>query len=115
MAINGVDHHLRVGGKSDPLGDVPDGGQVLFRELSARCSQFPTKDVINACAALLLNAIRQRSKLRAEAEGDFNELYGRMKSLLLMHYDSVSGKRRGVFPFRQIIEMPLMNLRDKKN
>jgi hypothetical protein len=34
--------------------------------------------------------------------------------LLLEHYDGVSGKRRGVFPFRQVLDVPFMDLRDPK-
>jgi hypothetical protein len=116
MAENGskIDNHLRIGKpKLDPLGAVPDAGHALFKELSAQCSQFPLPAVINGCSALLLNAIRQRNTTRTEAEADFNEMYGRMKSLLLAHYDGVSGKRRSIFPHHQIIEPPFVDLRPK--
>ena len=111
-----IDNHLRIGKpKLDPLGDVPDAGHALFTELSKRCSAFPIPAVINGCSALLLNAIRQRNATRNEAEADFNEMFGRMKSMLMSHYDGTSGKRKGIFPFRQVIEPPLIYLNPKKN
>ena len=114
MTDTKINNHLRIGKpKLDPLGGVPDSGHELFKRLSRECNEFPMPDVVNACAALLLNTIRQRSKVRAEAEADFNEMFGRMKSLLLSHYDGATGKRRSIFPFHQIIEMPLVHMRPK--
>ena len=62
---------------------------------------------------LLGNAIRQSVPYRKQAEAIFDELTGNAKTLLLdKHYDAVTGKRRSVFPFTQVIEAPFHVERD---
>ena len=56
---------------------------------------------------LLVNSIRQCTARRKDAEAILDELHGRTKSTLLdMHYDPVTGLRRSVFPFTQVVQMP---------
>ncbi len=107
------DNHLMIGKtKLDPLADVPDAGEDLFRRVSKMCNDYPVAAVINGCSAVMLNAIRQRAKTRQEAEAAFDELHGRMKSLLLAHYDGATGRRRNIFPHHQVIDMA--HFRDRK-
>jgi predicted ATPase len=41
---------------------------------------------------------------RAEAEARWDMLFGRGKTLLIdRHYDSVTGKKKTIFPFTQVI------------
>ena len=42
-------------------------------------------------------------------------LFGRGKTILLDHYDAVTGRRRSVFPFTQQVKMPLHWEDDKVN
>lgn len=98
------DHHLRIGKtKVDPLTDTPEAGRVLFDRLSRQCNEFPLEAVVNAASNVLLNVLRQRNATRNEAETAFNELFGKMKQILMDHYDGPTGKRRSVFPFHQTI------------
>jgi len=61
----------------------------------------------------LLNVIRQRNASRAEAEKDFNEMFGKLKAILMAHYDGPSGKRKSVFPFHQTISPPFLDFKSK--
>lgn len=109
------DNHLRIGkDKIDPLTDTaPEAGHVLFQRLSAACKDFPHEAVVNAAANLLLNVLRQRNESRGLAERDYNDMFGRLKSVLLAHYDGPTGKRRSVFPFHQVIRPDFISFRDK--
>jgi hypothetical protein len=105
---------LRVGGQVDPLRHGPAASQDLFKQFSRLCNGFPTDAAIAASANVLLNALRQQSATRREAEIEFNELFGRLKAILVEHYDGPSGRRRNVFPFHQTVEVPFMDFRNKR-
>jgi len=45
---------------------------------------------------------------RAAVEQEFDLLCGKTKSVLLGHYDGVTGLRKTVFPFQQVIQAPLV-------
>ena len=102
------DNHLRVGKENvDPLTKTTgEAGRVLFDQLNQQCRNFPYDAVIDAAGNVLLNVIRQRNASRASAERDFDETFGKLKSILMAHYDSVNGRRRSVFPSHQIIQVP---------
>ena len=111
------DNHLRIGknGK-DPLTDTsPEAGRVLFDRLNKQCREFPLEAVVNAASNVLLNVIRQRNDTREKAETDFNEMFGRLKSILMQHYDGPSGKRRSIFPFHQTIYPPFVTRKPPKD
>lgn len=101
---------------NDPLTKVgAEGQQELFQSLVSSSAGHPKDDVINAAVNLLINAVRQHCSTRAVAEKTFDEIVGRAKSLLLdAHYDAATNKRRNIFPFHQVIEMPLMDLKKLK-
>lgn len=98
----------------DPLHKSgPEAERELFRALGAVCSGFPQEAVLGAAANLLVNAIRQGQPTREGAREKFDELTARVRMLLLdQHYDGL-GKRRNVFPFHQVIEVPLVGLTRK--
>jgi hypothetical protein len=106
------DNHLRIGkDKTDPLTNAPDAGKALFDQLNYASREFPYEAVINAAGNLLLNVLRQRNGSRSEADKDSSEMFGRLKAILMAHYDNATGRRRSVFPFKQVIEMPFMDFR----
>jgi hypothetical protein len=108
------DHHLRIGkAKVDPLTESPEAGRVLFERLTAMCKDFPLDAVINAATNLLLNVLRQRNEARDQAERDFDEMFGKVKAVLMQHYDGPTGKRRSIFPFHQTIHAPFVSLKPK--
>lgn len=99
---------------NDPLRKSgPDQALELFRAFSQVANGFSTEDAVAASVNMLINAVRQAHANRGEAEARFNELFGRSKDVLLGHYDSVTGKRRNIFPFNQVIHMAHFNDRDK--
>jgi hypothetical protein len=91
----------------------PEADHNLFKAFSACCDGFPTDSVINAAINILINAVRQQCKTRQQAEIVFDEMLGRAKAILLdRHYDSV-GRRKGIFPYHQVIEMDLFQSQAK--
>jgi hypothetical protein len=96
----------------DPLRNVPDAQRELFTRLSNACEGFTAQDVVGAAGNLILNAMRQQFSTRDKAEISFNEIFGKVKQLLMNHYD-VTGRKRGIFPYDQVIDVPHFNFKDK--
>lgn len=98
----------------DPLiGSAPKPGLELFKRFSQEADRgaFSVEHVIDAASNMLINAFRQAYADRSKAEAQFDERFGKLKSLLLNHYDSVTGKRRSTFAFDQTILVPHLNLK----
>ena len=90
----------------DPL-DSDGAERDLFEAISKLALGKPQDVVWGASINLLINSIRQCTAQRKDAEAIFDQLFGRAKSVLLdQHYDPVTGHRRGVFPYTQVIQMP---------
>jgi hypothetical protein len=93
----------------DPLLKAgPTYQRELFNRFAQNANGFSTEDVIGAASNIIINALRQAHSTRIAAESRYDEIFGKMKSLLLNHYD-VLGRKRGVFPFDQVIEMDRFN------
>lgn len=102
--------------RQDPLLQTgAEAGRVLFDAMSKVCNGFGRDDVVNAAVNILVNAIRQECGSRQQAEARYDELAAKTKGLLMGHYDSVSGKRRSVFPFTQTVHAQLVHWDDKLN
>lgn len=86
----------------DPLLKTNFSDKELFVRFSREANGFPNDAVVSAAANVLLNAIRQKSKTWNEAEKEYNELFGRLKSLLSDHYD-YGGRKKGIFPYHQYV------------
>jgi hypothetical protein len=103
-----------VSNPNDPmLKSGPAKQKALFDAMVNTCHGQSSDVVAGAAVNLLINAIRQAEPNRAMAERAIDEMFGRAKSLLFEHYDSVTGKRRSVFPFTQVIEMPHLIDKDR--
>lgn len=90
----------------DPLhGTAPDPTLDLFRALARVAAGRPYDAVINAACNLLINAVRQSSPDWRRAEAAFDEAFGRSKQLLKEHYDA-GGRKKGIFPFDQVVVAP---------
>lgn len=97
----------------DPLAiATPDYQRELFGRFSKAADGFSAEDAIGAAVNVLINAIRQSQPTRGQAEVRFNELFGRSKQVLLDHYDSI-GRKRGIFPYDQVISVPMLDARRK--
>jgi hypothetical protein len=89
----------------DPLQQID--GRALFEEVGKLCDGAPLEIIRDVAVSLLLSSIRMGTPLRKDAEASFDEIMGRAKSLLLdAHYDSVTGHRRSIFPYTQVIQAP---------
>lgn len=100
----------------DPLHkatSAPHSGRELFKAFGKVASGFGIDDVASASANMLINAVRQKSPTRKQAQDFFDEVTTRARaSLLQEHYNSM-GKRRNVYPFHQKIEMPHFDARKR--
>lgn len=92
---------------TDPLVGLPEQERVLFEAFNNACRGKSYDAVLSAAMNVVINAIRQIESGRAEAEARYDELFGRGKTVLVdKHYDSVTGRRRNVFPHTQVVHMP---------
>lgn len=99
---------------ADPLWkNAPERVEYLTKAFGKAADKFSTQDVINAAAGLMVTALRQSYATKQEAEVRYDEIVGRMKSILLSHYDSISGRQKGVFPYDQNISPGLVDARAK--
>lgn len=90
----------------DPIQKSGPPGQLeLFNRYSHMANGFPANDVINASMNMIINALRQACPTKDKAEIAFDELFGQAKQLLMNHYDS-TGRKKGIFPYDQIINVP---------
>lgn len=89
----------------DPLKGLPEQERMLFEVFKNASAGKNVDAVIGASINMLINVIRQMEPTRVEAEARWDMLFGRGKSLLIdRHYDTVTGKRKTVFPFTQVIK-----------
>jgi hypothetical protein len=89
-----------------------DGGRQLFNEFVRVSNGRSIEDVLSACANMIANCLRQNYGRRSEVESRMKELFGRSLEILLEHYDPVTGRRRSVVPFDQVVR-PQMILSDE--
>jgi hypothetical protein len=89
----------------DPLQEIQ--GAELMEKIGQLLNNVPVSVVRDIAVSLLINSMRQTIAHRNEAEAAINEIFGRAKSILLMHYDSVTGVRKALFPYTQVISPPL--------
>ncbi len=99
----------------DPLQKTgPDAQRELFSRFTRSADGFSTQDAIGAALNVVVNALRQAHSSSREAGIAFDALFGRTKSLLMDHYDSL-GRKRGIFPHDQTIEVPFFDARVNRN
>jgi hypothetical protein len=90
----------------DPL-DIQGAERELFEEVVKLVVGKPMNVALVAGINLIVNAIRQSTAQRKDAEAMLDELFGVTKTKLLdVHYDSVTGLRRSVYSYTQVIQMP---------
>lgn len=66
---------------------------------------------MGAAANLLVNAIRQAYPTREKAAAAYDELVSKVKGQLIdQHYDA-TGRKKGLFPYNQVIEVPHFDFR----
>lgn len=99
---------------NDPLKrTLEQNERELMRRFGRAADGFPNDAVIGAALNCFTNSIRQIYPNVRDAEARYNELIGKMKSVLLSHYDGVTGKRKSVFPFHQTISPGLFESKSK--
>jgi hypothetical protein len=90
---------------NDPL-QSQGAERELFEAVTRMMVGKPQQMVWQVSMNMLMNSIRQSVAKRTDAEAILNELFGRTKTVLLDHYDPVTGNRRGVIPHTQVVQMP---------
>jgi hypothetical protein len=90
----------------DPLRSLRGQEEMLFRIFGSAATGKNADAVMGAAVNIIINCVRQNYPTRDGAEAKISELFGRATQLLLAnHYDSVTGKRRNVFPHTQVVRM----------
>lgn len=103
-----------LGPTKDPMLKVSTPNvRQLFDKIGPQLTGVPADIVADIGCNLLINALRQTKKTRAEAERAYDEVVARAKGVLMNHYDGF-GRKKGIFPYDQVIEVPLINLRGKR-
>jgi predicted ATPase len=88
----------------DPLLGLPEQERLLFNAFKQASAGKNVDAVLGAALNIVINTIRQIEPTRKEAEARYDALFGRAKTLLIdRHYDSVTGKRKTIFPFTQVV------------
>ena len=99
---------------TDPFQGLPEQERRLFDAFKQLAAGKNVDAVVGASINMLINVLRQMEPTRREAEARWDMLMGRGKTLLIdNHYDSVTGKRRNIFPHTQVITMPLHHVDDE--
>jgi hypothetical protein len=98
--------------KKDPLHRTPDAERVLFSLLVKTSNGFSNDQVIGAAVNLIINALRQQNATHKGAQDAVDRVHAILRTVLASHYDAL-GKRRNVFPFHQMLEVPHMDDRGK--
>jgi hypothetical protein len=96
----------------DPLHQQADAENALFSALAKVANGFTSEQVVGAALNLVVNAIRQANASDKGALDAADAAHAAMRKILVAHYDN-AGKRRNIFPFHQVIEMPFLDLRKK--
>lgn len=91
--------------KDPSLKVLTDPGRELCTRFAKEANGFSREDVLSAALNIIVNVIRQEQNTGQKAEARFDELFGKTKTLLVSHYDSL-GRKRGLFPYDQVIEVP---------
>lgn len=92
---------------NDPLLKTgPAEQEALFRAFKSSADGHSVEAAIGAACNVLVNALRQAYAKREDAARRFDEIMARTKAVLVeQHYDAM-GRKRGVFPFHQKIDLP---------
>lgn len=106
---------MSINPKDPLLASGPEQQRVLFDRYREASRDFPVDAVMGAAINLVVTALRQSRPSRQLAEQGFNEYAQKTLALLLEHYDSVTGKRKNIFPFTQVIQMGLHEEPDRIN
>lgn len=105
--------HAPLLNSKDPLGKVsPTNEREALVEIAGILERAGANVgfVNNVAANLIVNGFRQAYPTRAEAERAFDELAAKTKSILMDQY-TTEGRRRGVFAYDQVIQVPHVDLR----
>jgi hypothetical protein len=70
--------------------------------------KIPIDQVYTLAVNLIVHGIRMTTPSRAGAEFVVDDLFRRAKTLALAHYDSVTGKRKVLFPYTQMVQAPFV-------
>lgn len=82
----------------------------LLRQLGKVLHGVPL-DIAASCGAnLTINAVRQSFSTWIAAEKAMKEVQGKQMQVLKDHYDMISGRKKGVFPFDQVISVPKIKI-----
>jgi hypothetical protein len=93
----------------DPLFEAVENApnaKEVWDVLTKRIENMPMDQVYTIAINLIVQGIRMSVPYRGQAEFIVDDLFGRTKGIVLAHYDSVTGKRKALFPYTQLMQPP---------
>lgn len=90
----------------------PDQQRELFNRFCREANGFSSEDVIGAAINILVNGIRQAHSSSILAQASLDEKLATARALLVQHYDG-NGKRVGITPFTQMLQVPHIMDKDR--
>lgn len=101
----------------DPMTAItPDNERRLLLEFNKLAVQNAAslEIVIGASINMLCNSLRQGYPTYDKAVERLEERVGLIKNILRASYDQVTGNRKSIFPFEQVIRPGLLRMNDDK-
>lgn len=98
---------------NDPLNGRIKTSRDLYAKMVQVAANHPMDTVIEASVNLLVNGMRQTYATKREAEQRSADVCNQIQQILSEHYDSITGRRRNIFPHDQRVVMPLHIDKDK--
>jgi hypothetical protein len=97
----------------DPLGGItPSNAREALAAIFPMFERMGAGEAVanDVAANVIVNALRQTYPTHAEADRKLDELMARVKTILADQYQA-DGRRRGVFAYDQVINVPHVDLR----
>lgn len=95
----------------DPWLGTPDAARGVFGAMTKAAAGAPYETVMIAAYCVLMNVIRQKHAHRKGALDEFDELTAKIRHLIADQCYGPTGARLNIFPFTQVVEMPLFRKR----
>lgn len=99
--------------RMDPINRVPTSSIALFERFSRAADGYSADSVLDAAFNIIVNSLRQAHNTRDKAGMSYDELTTKAKGHLMECYDS-TGRKKGVYPYHQIIHVPFGLLEESK-
>ncbi len=89
----------------DPFQKISEQQQLLFKRFTGVAHGFANAEVAGAALNILVNSIRQNAHSRVKAQQAMDQYVEQARNMLAEHYNG-HGRKKGIFPYHQVIAVP---------